>query len=382
MVLSIKAWASFYVLQLTHGDLSPARYTVDLGQDPAHRWDHVAAAQKEVVVHAVQSIFSNPRIKPVIPLARLIVGNALEAQRLLPGTLLVEAKGIARETGLEVQDLVLVGVFYDLFAAAKSPLAFAACMGVVAQSTSGEITHGRNLDYDFAADLAKITLVIDFARNRTTVFTAVTFGPNPTFNTAVKWGGFSVTQNERDRGNVLTNLWDIVLLGRPALFGRIRKAMETVPTFEEAVLFFSEVKLSAAAYFILGGTKPGEGAVVTRDRDAVVDVWRLNPVAGLWYVLETNYDRTAEVPTGDDRRHPLERALDATGPQHINADSIWRVLSLKSVNVSAGERSPLNNATIYSTVMQASNPATFRTLVRTPSVARLSEGSWQTPVLV
>merc|ERR1719401_2187410 len=117
---------------------------------------------------------------------------------------------------------MFLGAFYDVFAAEKSPLKYKACTGIVAQSASGEIFHGRNLDYGFTGALSSIAIVVDFVRNGKPVFTAVTFGPNPTFNTVVRWGGFSVSQNERDRGSMLDNLWDMLVLGRPALFGRIR----------------------------------------------------------------------------------------------------------------------------------------------------------------
>merc|ERR1712216_665125 len=139
--------------------------------------------------------------------------------------------------------------------AKNSPLKRKACTGVVARSASGEIIHGRNLDYDFVEALSKIVLVVDFAKNGKTIFTAVTFGPNPTFNTAVRYGSFSISHDERDEGNVLNNLWDVIILGRPATFGRIRQAVETLDRFDEAMDFFSSVKVSAASYFILGGTR-------------------------------------------------------------------------------------------------------------------------------
>jgi len=147
----------------------------------------------------------------------------------------------------------------------------------------------------------------------------VTFGPSPVFNTAVKYGSFSVSQDERDTGSFLTNLWDVIVLGRTALFIQMRKAMDEIDTFDNAVKFFSKIKLSAASYFILGGAKSGEGAVVTRDRDSLVDVWRLNASAGRWYVVETNYDHSSNPPKGDNRRAPLMRTLNATGPAAISA---------------------------------------------------------------
>jgi len=144
-----------------------------------------------------------------------------------------------------------------------------------------------------------------------------------------------------------------------------------VTTFDEALSFFGSLKLNAASYFILGGTKPGEGAVLTCDRDQVADVWKLDANAGRWYLVETNYDHSASPPFHDDRRHPLQRAMNATGSDKISAATMWDVISVTAVNTSAGERAPLNSETIYSTVMQASKPEVFKTVIRSRSEAKI-----------
>ena len=50
--------------------------------------------------------------------------------------------------------------------------------------------------------------------------------------------------------------------------------------------------LAAPVYFILAGSKPNEGVVITRDRNILVNLWQLNvsvSVPNSWYLLETNY---------------------------------------------------------------------------------------------
>ena len=39
---------------------------------------------------------------------------------------------------------------------------------------------------------------------------------------------------------------------------------------------------------IVAGTMPGEGAVLTRNREALDGVWRLDAGSGRWFVLQTN----------------------------------------------------------------------------------------------
>jgi len=228
------------------------------------------AEHKEAFVEAINEVLNNKAIKAFVPFFKKLVGSEFEARRLFGDEQYREGKGVAKAMGVDFADVALVGAFYDLFADGGSPLfQNKACTGVVAQSSTGEIFHGRNLDYPFKGALSKIVLAVDFQRNGTTLFSAVTFGPNPTFNTAVKYGVISVTHNERDTSNILENMWDVLIRGRLATFAAIRQSMETIDSFVDAVEFFSTVKLPAASYFILGGTKAGEGAVITRGRDGL-----------------------------------------------------------------------------------------------------------------
>jgi len=70
--------------------------------------------------------------------------------------------------------------------------------------------------------------------------------------------------------------------------------------------------LIADVYYILAGTRPGQGAVITRNRQNATDVWQLNSPSQ-WYVLETNYDHWEQPPWFDDRVVPAENALKAIG---------------------------------------------------------------------
>ncbi len=50
--------------------------------------------------------------------------------------------------------------------------------------------------------------------------------------------------------------------------------------------------LTSPTYFIIAGSEPNEGAVLTRDRNTLANLWSLNvstAVADSWYLLETNY---------------------------------------------------------------------------------------------
>ena len=63
-------------------------------------------------------------------------------------------------------------------------------------------------------------------------------------------------------------------------------------SYDEAVQMLSKRYIAAPAYFIVAGSKPNEGAVITRDRNVLSDLWQLNVSSSdpnSWYILETNY---------------------------------------------------------------------------------------------
>ena len=72
---------------------------------------------------------------------------------------------------------------------------------------------------------------------------------------------------------------------------------EEESTYAGAIGALSKGDVMAPAYFIVAGTKPGEGAVMTRDRDSVRDLWSLGTIHSnvqSWYILETNYVSTKD----------------------------------------------------------------------------------------
>lgn len=113
-----------------------------------------------------------------------------------------------------------------------------------------------------------------------------------------------------------------------------RRVLENATDFNNAVEMLSKTDMIAPAYFIVGGVKPYEGAVITRSQDKLVDVWRLNSTStGIekWYLLETNYDHWLPPPSNDDRRTPGMRAMNLTGQANINPSTLFKVLSVDPV---------------------------------------------------
>ncbi|XP_064607655.1 acid ceramidase-like [Liolophura sinensis] len=259
-----------------------------------------------------------------------------------------EMRGIANATGLPLGEVVFYNVFYELFTF---------CTSIVAQDSSGKLFHARNLDFglflgwDVKTDSWTITealrhtiVNIDFRRNNKTVFKSVHFAGYLGVLTGVKPGVFTLTMNERfniDGGFMGVIEWILGDHSGQWMGFLTRQTLENSHSFEEAKKNLTNTKMLAPAYFILGGTKPGEGCVITRARESAVDVWCMN--SSMWYILETNYDHWQKPLFLDDRRTPAHKCMNTLTQKKVSVAGIFDVLSSKPV---------LNKLTTYTALMQ------------------------------
>ncbi|XP_077967096.1 N-acylethanolamine-hydrolyzing acid amidase-like [Styela clava] len=115
-----------------------------------------------------------------------------------------------------------------------------------------------------------------------------------------------------------------------------------------------KAKAIAQMYFIVGGVKPHEGAIVVRDRWGAINVTRMDDTYK-WFVVETNYDPWNPPPSSDDRRDPAIRLMEEIGQNQMNPENLYKVLSTSPI---------LNPTTTYTTVVSAKNTSLYHTMVR------------------
>lgn len=58
------------------------------------------------------------------------------------------------------------------------------------------------------------------------------------------------------------------------------QTLEEAKDFEDAVTRLSTTPIISEVYYIVGGVQPGEGVVITRDRNNPADICRLEPLKG------------------------------------------------------------------------------------------------------
>lgn len=353
-------------------DLVPPRVRINLDLPARDRWTALAT-KYNTTLHTAMALLvrQEPAMALLFAAADAAFKNASKSAPFLPAEHLEEMQGISRVTGFPIGTLVTLNAMYDF--SASGDLNARMCTSIVAQGPGGAApVHGRNLDYPFRKAMEYLTMTADYQRGSETVYSAVIYLGTVNFNTVVVPGAWSLSHDERDQGFVGDNWVDMFLRRRVATFSRIRLLAESAATYDAALEALRAEKLDAPSYFIVAGSKAGEGAIVTRGREPKEvepknEIYPLDSGAGRWFVVETNYDHWAAPGKADNRRAPAERALAALGSAAVTPASLLGVLSDTACNASAGERSVLNSETVYTAVMSPAD-GNVTTVLRTDTL--------------
>lgn len=331
----------------------PERYAVNLDLEPQDRW-------KEIVRDFAPDILELLKeVKKRVPAVVIDIVSIIEAdiEKYIPYPYNLEIVGIATNAQVTVGEVVLGNTIYELTAFGHGGTGGLACTSIVAEALNGTIYHGRNLDYTFADVLRNMTITVDFQQSGKTVYTGTTFAGYVGLLTGQKPYGFTVTLDERDQGDWWMNALEALVAGTHGVAGFLIRDTIADPSmdFENAVTNLAYKPLIAPCYIIVGGVGPMEGAVITRDRLAALDIWRLNAIDGRWFLVETNYDHWDPPPSSDDRRDPAIRGMNATGRANLSRGSLFNILSTPPV---------LNSGTSYTVIMSAAIPELYSVWIR------------------
>lgn len=327
----------------THGPFpdpfSIPTYVINLDLPPKQRWKEIYSLPQYKSI--AQSIYQTVMAVTPTKLMNVLSDMGLLVLSHLPQEFADEIRGGAEAFDIPASVLTLLNLGYELTDD---------CTSIVAQTQDGKIIHARNLDFGagmaFTDDLRNMTVQVEFQTGGKTVYRGITFVGFVGLLSGIKPGGFSVTVDTRSVPaiwDMLENLVEaIVLRGAAVNSFLIRQVLLSKNSYTEALNIFSNNPLIAPVYLILAGANPGEGAVITRNWTAAVDVWSLDPSSNRWYVLETNYDHWEEPPWYDERRYYANEGMQAMGQAGLSMDGLLKVLSIKPV---------LNRLTTYSVLM-------------------------------
>ncbi|GAU92270.1 hypothetical protein RvY_04371 [Ramazzottius varieornatus] len=346
------------------------KYNVSLDVEPRLRWRHVVADYPylNITTYGMLNVFNffadgsfYPFNGNFSPDRKRIVEDYLNR---LPLDLRQELEGIAEFSNVSKEFITMANIVYEI-------VTF--CTSIVASDINGKPIHGRNLDFRGTPLLRDETIHVDFVRKingvQQIVYSAVTVAGSISLMTAQKPGVFTYSLNRRitKTGHGMEDAtlnFDVFRnTSSTVLLSMVRQALETATTYEGAVEQFSRAWLPSPCYLIIGGTRENEGVILTRDRDRPVDVHPIDVRQGRWYVAQTNTDRWLPFDNKTDpfsaqnRLEIAERALNRTTRRNINFKTMFDVIGTNAV---------YNHATVFSTVMSASNPSAMETRIRCP----------------
>ncbi|XP_058487756.1 N-acylethanolamine-hydrolyzing acid amidase-like [Solea solea] len=334
------------VLSLCQAEFAAPTLNISLDDDPEVRWkslltvfdvDFLKKAGAEVIDSTVPK-WVHHALAPVV--------KALD--KYIPQPYAGEIRGMASHFGSSLSDVIILNFAYEISAF---------CTSIVAQDTNGTVYHGRNLDYPHSI-LRNLTINVVFLKDGEVKYRGTSFAGYVGLWTGQSPNKFTVSGDQRGSHrwwNWWKNVVSALLLRRSPVSWLVRETLEEAEDFQDAVIRLSKIPIITGVYYIVGGVRAREGVVITRDRTGPADIWPLDPVNGRWYRVETNFDHWLPPPTTDHRREIANKALNATGEDHINMDTLYQVLSLFPV---------CNGITVYTTTMSAANPEKYNSRIR------------------
>ncbi|KAM6980801.1 N-acylethanolamine-hydrolyzing acid amidase-like [Aplochiton taeniatus] len=327
-------------------DFAPPFVNISLDDPPNLRWapllkiydiNYLKKAAAEVIDTTVPKWVHHA----IAPVARAF-------EKYLPQPYAGEIRGMAKHFGASISDIILLNFAYEMSAF---------CTSIVAQDTHGRVYHGRNLDYPHDV-LRNLTVDIAFLKNGEVAYSGTSFAGYVGLWTGQSPKKFTISGDERGKNHWWEwwrNFVSAFLLGRSPVSWLVRETFAEAENFQDAVMRLAKIPIITGVYYIVGGVQAGEGVVITRDRKGPADIWPLDVLNGGWYRVETNFDHWLPPPKKDHRRDAANKALNTTGQDNINTDTLYKVLSVFPV---------CNGITVYTTIMSAATPDKYCTLVR------------------
>ncbi|GAB6029115.1 Solute carrier 6 [Chamberlinius hualienensis] len=332
--------------------LNISEYVINLDLPPEQRWANLSVKYTnemrellDLIKNMTKPIFHNLLIEFVDVYVPKLV-------KTLPYPFADEMIGISKATGMELGEIGLYNIFYELFSV---------CTSIVAQTSDGHLYHGRNLDFGIfmgwdyktktwkATDILRhLTVQLDFQKGGKTVFKSVNFVGYVGLLTGMKPEKFSISVDERFKivgGYVGILKWVLGFRNGNWMSFLTRNVLENATSYEDAKSQLANTELLSPVYFILGGNQSGQAAVITRGH-TFSDIWNIGEKNSSWYLVETNYDHWKNPPKFDDRRGPAKTCMNNMGQKNLSFGGLFDVLSTVPV---------LNKLTVYTALMEVSS---------------------------
>ena len=344
------------------GDHDPEqapRYAINLDLPPEERWNQVVADFEDEIKLLANNIQRVVRGKIDELLAKILA----KANKELSYPYAEEMAGIAKAAKVPLAHLMMMNFMYEMVAFKQvqeylNSTFTTGCTTILAEKEDGTVYLARNTDWGLVEMFRKLTIIVDFQENGKTIYTGTTFAGYVGVISGQKPNSFVMAINERDTGDWWLNAFEALATNTDgAVLMLIRDTIaDPLMDFKTAVETVAHRRMIAASYLIFGGLKPTEAAVVTMGRAGANSVWWLG-TNHTWYLVETNYDHWNPPPRSDPRRYRAIDKMNEIGHDNVSPETLLEALSVDMV---------LNRGTIHTSIMSASEPDLYNTLIRHP----------------
>ncbi len=139
-------------------------FEIDLDRRPFDRWREIARHYRVEIPEIHQIIVQE--IRKALPSIVIGVVETVAGQldRFLKPEMAEEIRGFVHYSGAKLGDIVILNFMYELNAFKSG------CTTILAQNRMDEVILARNLDYDWAPILRRISFIADFKKAGQTVF--------------------------------------------------------------------------------------------------------------------------------------------------------------------------------------------------------------------
>lgn len=264
-------------------------YYVDLNADAKEKWREII----EDNLDAIKSIYKKLEAEysgVLGTMASYMVSLASTFGYVLYTD---EISYIAKKCDIPFGKVVLLQIMYELSASCTSVIYY--------DENIKAPVHFRTMDWALP-DLKKMTIRVEFQRDKKTVYTAVTWAGYVGVLTAMKSGEFSVALNYRSTGgSIVDNLKNLVKSNWPGGY-LIRYVMESKLSCTDVIATLCKSTLVAPCYFTICGSDVDTCTVIIRDRNK----YTLNKMSNN-RIVQTNID-----PDDDNRNNNILYSIERT----------------------------------------------------------------------
>jgi len=321
-------------------------FDINLDEPPEQRWVNVASYYKEELTDMLDKLIPIVNTKYPDHQDSWINNVSFDPEYE------VELQGMVAAVDhptVNVERLKWLNMLYEM----DSPYLQLGCTGVLWAMPNGTVVHGRNLD-DFSddsriIDWPALTFEANLYRGGQLLMRTTQWPGGIGVHTGLRVSGanmgWGIQQNTRRPNSWLENLAAASQGGQvfPLV---LRRIMEQTPDYATALNQIYSAQFMAPQYFIISGSGPYEGAVVTVDRmgkhaPGTPPIQYLGSSTNDWHLVQTNDDINGY--PADSRRPTANYLLESTSRDITTSDiSMFEFLHTTPV---------FNDGTLFSTVM-------------------------------